>query len=111
MKAELETLKGTTVSENKKINVFIPGQGVKEELKKKIVPYQFSISPQTLERIKINQTKIPKFKISCKVDNTNCDLNSPFDGFVVVHESEIAIKSLELQFVRNETVVLAGGET
>jgi hypothetical protein len=30
---------------------------------------------------------------------------------VVVKESEIAIKSLELQFVRNESVVLASGET
>jgi hypothetical protein len=30
---------------------------------------------------------------------------------VIVKESEIAIKSLELQFVRNETVVLATGES
>ena len=112
MKAEIEgTSKGTISSENKKVFVFVPGQGLKEEMNKKVVPYEFEVSPQTLERIKINQTKIPKFKIVCKIDNTNCDLNIPFDGTVIVKESEIAIKSLELQFVRNETVVLAGGET
>lgn len=89
----------------------MPGQGINENFKKKISPYEFELSPSTLERIKINQTKIPKFKITCQVDNTNCDLNSPFDGFVIVKESEIAIKSIELQFVRNETVVFATGES
>ena len=53
---------------------------------------------------------MPKFKVVCKVDNTNCDLNIPFDGLVYIKESEISIKSVELQFVRNETVFLPGGE-
>lgn len=68
------------------------------------------MTPQSLERIKINQSKVPKFKVVCKVDNTNCDLNIPFDGLVYIKESEISIKSVELQFVRNETVFLPGGE-
>jgi hypothetical protein len=112
MRAEIETpYKGSVVSENKKIQVFVPGQGVKEEFKKKVIPYEFEVSPKTLEKIKISQEKMPNFKINCRIENTNCDLNSTFDGYVIVRESEVAIKSLELQFVRNETVILAGGET
>jgi hypothetical protein len=93
-----------------KINIFVPNQGVKEELRKKIIPYDFEISPQTLEKIKISQSNIPKFKIVCRADNTNCDLNNPFDGYIMVKDSEIQIKSLELQFVRNEVINLPGGE-
>jgi hypothetical protein len=111
MQAELiSTFKGSFISENKKIQIFVPGQGIKEEMKKKIIPYEFEMTPQTLEKIKINQQKIPKFKLVCKVDNTNCDLNNPFDGCAIVKDSEIAIKSLELQFVRNETVNLPTGD-
>jgi hypothetical protein len=110
MIAELNCSKGNFLSENKKIQIFVPGQGIKDEMKKKIVPYEFEMTPQSLERIKISQTKLPKFKIQCRVDNTNCDLNNPFDGSVIVKETEIPIKSLELQFVRNETVYLPAGD-
>jgi hypothetical protein len=79
-------------------------------MKRKIIPYEFDMSPNTLERIKISQTKVPKFNILFRVDNTNCDLNNPFNGYVMVKESEIQIKSLELQFVRNEMVFLPNGD-
>jgi hypothetical protein len=108
---EILSSKGTFNSDNKKICVFIPGQGVKDDLKRKISPYDFEVTNQTLERVKINQSKVPKFKVSCHVENTNCDLNSPFNGHVIVHESEIQIKSVELQFVRNETIYLPGNES
>jgi hypothetical protein len=112
LKVEIELLnKGTVSSENKKVFIFVPGQGINEEMKKKIIPYEFNIIPETIEKNKLTQTKMPKFRIKCKFDNTNCDLNNPFDGSIIVYESEIAIKSLELQFVRNESVILAGGET
>ena len=52
LQAELTSLKGTFTSEIKKINIFKPGQGIKEEIKKKIVPYEFEVTPQSLERIK-----------------------------------------------------------
>ena len=74
------------------------------------MPYEFSIKPNTLEKVKINQSKVPQFGFSCKIDNTNCDLNLPFDGTITVKESEIQIKSIELQFVRNELIILPGGE-
>ena len=110
MQAEINSQRGNFTSDNKKINIFVPGQGVKDPLNRKIIPYEFEISPTTLEKIKIQQTKIPNFKILCKADNTNCDLNTAFDGYVIVKESEIVIKSIELQFVRNETIFLPAGE-
>jgi len=79
-------------------------------LRKRIVTYEFEMTPKTLEKIKIDQQKIPNFKLFFHIDNTNCDLNQPFNGFIIVKESEIPIKSLELQFIRNETIFLPGGD-
>lgn len=69
------------------------------------------MSPSSLEKIKINQSKVPKFHLVCHIDNTNCDLNNPFSGYAIVKDTEIPIKSLELQFVRNETIFLPNGES
>ena len=77
---------------------------------KKQIPYDFEIKPQNLDKIKIVQ-KIPNFYFICNVDNTNCDLNQPFNGNIIVKESEISIKSIELQFIRNELVHLPNGES
>ncbi len=110
MQAELNCSKANYNSENKKIQILVPDQGVKEDMKRRIIPYEFIMCPQNLEKIKVNQSSVPKFKLLCKIDNINCDLNNPFDGSVNVQESEITIKSLELQFVRNETVYLPNGD-
>lgn len=74
------------------------------------MPYEFQITPQSLEKIKISHNKIPQFNVLCKIDNTNCDINSPFDGTIIIKDSEIAIKSIELQFVRNELITLPAGD-
>jgi hypothetical protein len=76
-----------------------------------VVPYDFSISPTSLEKIKISHSKIPKFLISCKVENTNCDINNYFFGYVNIKECDIAIKSIECQLVRNEIVYLSNGDS
>lgn len=73
-------------------------------------PYQFTITPNTLEKVKISQNKIPNFDVECMIENTNCDMNSSFNGYIIVKDSEIPIKSLELQFIRNETIQLPNGE-
>lgn len=104
------SLRGVFTSDVTKINIIVPGQGIKDESKKKVLPYEFKISPQTLEKVKISQNKVPQFNVTCKVDNTNCDLNSPFDGTIVIHNSEIQIKSIELQYVRNEIINLPAGD-
>lgn len=110
MIAEVIGHKTVYESDPKKLNIFVPDQGVKEEMKKKIMPYEFEVNPTSLEKVKISQSKIPRFKFVCRVDNTNCDLNNPFNGYVIVKDCEIQIKSVELQFIRNETVNLATGE-
>jgi hypothetical protein len=98
------------LSDSIKLHVFIPGQGVKNELKTQIIPYDFEVKPSTLEKIKIEQTKIPKFLLKCHVDNTNININKELDGWVKIVECELPIKSLELQFVRNEKVTLSNGD-
>ena len=79
-------------------------------MKRKIVPYDFTISPTSLEKVKISQSKVPKFFISCKVENTNCDMNNYFFGYVNIKECDIQIKSIECQLVRNEVVNLSNGD-
>jgi hypothetical protein len=105
------SLKHSYQSDPKKVNIFVPGQGVKEDIKRKTIPYEFEIKPQNLEKVKIIQNKIPNFHFICHIENTNCDLNQPFNGYIIVKESEINIKSIELQFIRNEVVNLPNGES
>jgi hypothetical protein len=104
-------LNGNLTSQPKKINIFVQNQGIRDDYKRKIIPYEFEITPNTLEKIKINQQKVPNFKFFLKIDNINCDLNQPFFGSIIVKECELPIKSLELQFIRNETIILSNGES
>lgn len=60
--------------------------------------------------MKISQNKVPKFKVLCKIDTTNCDLNNPFNGTIIIKETDIPIKSLELQFIRSEHITMPSGE-
>lgn len=93
-----------------KIYIFVPGQGIKDELKTKIMPYEFEVNPQKIEKVKIDNTKIPKFLLKCRVDNVNVDIGKELNGWLKVMECDITIKSIELQFVRNEKVTLPNGE-
>lgn len=83
---------------------------MKKELKSKVIPYEFDIKPSTIEKIKIENTKIPNFLLKCRVDNTNVDVGKELNGWIKVINCEIPIKSLELQFVRNEKVTFPTGE-
>lgn len=49
--------------------------------------------------------------LKCRVDNTNVDIGKEFNGWIKVINCEIPIKSLELQFVRNEKVTFQSGDT
>lgn len=61
--------------------------------------------------MKVSHSKIPKFFVQCKVENTNCDINNYFFGYVNIKECDIQIKSVECQLVRNEVVFLSNGES
>jgi hypothetical protein len=74
-------------------------------------PVPFEISPSTLENVnKTSLSNIPNFKITGKLHRTNCQVNMPFTGEIVVQESESAVKSIEVQLVRVETVAYAEGQ-
>ena len=47
--------------------------------------------------------KIPKFRFEGRIFSTNCQFMDPFDGNIIKKESELNIKSLEIQLVRVET--------
>ena len=46
---------------------------------------------------------MPKFLVRGKLDATNCVISQPLTGELVVENSDVPIKSIELQLVRVET--------
>lgn len=51
----------------------------------------------------LQRGSLPKFLIRGHLDATNCVISQPLTGEVVVENSDIPIKSIELQLVRVET--------
>ncbi len=94
------------MSDNIKVYIFYPGQGVKTQLKQKIIPYDFTITESSIEKVKIENGKIPKFKLICHIDSLNVDIGKELNGWIKVINCDLPIKSLELQFVRIEKVTL-----
>ncbi|XP_036071037.1 vacuolar protein sorting-associated protein 26C isoform X2 [Oryzias melastigma] len=77
--------------------------------KSKVVPtpVNFTITPDTLQNTR--ESSLPKFLIRGHLDATNCVISQPLTGEVVVENSEVPIKSIELQLVRVETCGCAEG--
>lgn len=85
--------------------VEIPSQRIPES-----VPTEFNISPESLENVrKEDLAKIPNFKITGKLHRSVCPINLPFTGEVVIEICDSPIRSIELQLVRVETVILENG--
>lgn len=78
----------------------------KTELRKKI---PFKISPETLQNVR-NKSKVPKFLIDGTFYSGVCEVNKPFTGEIFVRETEVDVKSIELQFVRVETCAYTEGD-
>uniref|UniRef100_A0A3B3I9H6 VPS26 endosomal protein sorting factor C n=1 Tax=Oryzias latipes TaxID=8090 RepID=A0A3B3I9H6_ORYLA len=78
--------------------------------KSKVVPtpVNFTITPDTLQNTR-EKSSLPKFLIRGHLDATNCVISQPLTGEVVVENSEVPIKSIELQLVRVETCGCAEG--
>lgn len=94
-----QSLKKITFDQN--FDAICPGRGVKEESGRKLVPKNFVISHDNLETSTTG--KIPKFRFEGLIFSTNCQFTDPFDGNIIKRESELNIKSLEIQLVRVET--------
>lgn len=92
-------------SNKKLIIVMVPGQGISPEFGRKMVRYHFLLDPSKVENIKIDQNAMPKFQIECFLENINCCIDKPFNGFCIIKECSTDIKSIELQFLRNEKIL------
>jgi len=55
------------------------------------------------------RSKIPRFKITGRLDATVCRITDPFTGELCVQSCDAVIKSIELQLVRVETCGCAEG--
>ncbi|KAF7648848.1 hypothetical protein LDENG_00150700 [Lucifuga dentata] len=71
-------------------------------------PVDFTITPDTLQNTR-ERSLLPKFVIRGHLDATNCELSQPLSGELQVENSEVPIKSIELQLVRVETCGCAEG--
>lgn len=66
----------------------------------------FNISPENIENIPESlRSSIPLFKISGKLHNSVYTISQPFTGEVKIESSKTAIKSIDLQLVRVESVI------
>ena len=103
--AEAVSAGKTFDSKKIKVLVFVPGQGITPKFGRKRVTYQFNLNPKNIESNKLNdQNLMPKFQIDCFLENINCCVDKPFNGFCNIKECSTQIKSLELQFLRNEKI-------
>ena len=62
---------------------------------KQDISKDFSITPDGLETNTTNKT-VPKFGFRGQITTVNCDFALPFDGYIVIEESEYIIKSIEV---------------
>ena len=71
------------------------------------VSHKYVISPDTLRNLPASElAELPKFKMSGKITRSNCFINRPFSGTLVIEKSDALIKSIELQLVRIESVTI-----
>ena len=106
--AEVKSVKYQKESKKEKIFINVPGMGIRDDMQTKIASYHFAMTPETIQSNMIPSDRMPKFNIECHIDNVNCDINQSFNGYVVVHECSTPIKSIELQFIRNELLTGSG---
>ena len=78
-----------------------PGRGVTLKNGRNLVPQDFKISHESLGDSSTSG-KIPKFNFDGNIFTTNCQFFEPFDGFIIKRNSELNIKSVEIQLVRVE---------
>jgi hypothetical protein len=105
--AEVSTIQKYT-SKKTRININVPGSGLNKNFNKNYVPYDFSMTPESIEKKEIPQNEMPKFHIDVHINTINCNIDSPFNGYIIIRNCSLPIKSLELQFMRWEKVVASG---
>ena len=81
---------------SEKFNCRVPGGGILPELGRRFKPQDFSITPDALLADPKNQGKVPRFNFCGQIASVNCCFDEPFDGYLILKESEIKIKSIEI---------------
>ena len=77
----------------------------------KAKPFLFKVSPDSLQNVKeSSKKKIPEFVFEGKLDHTNCHVNLPLSGELLIQKCAVDIKSIELQLVRVESCTYMEGE-
>ena len=66
------------------------------------MPQDFTITPDEISAGS-GKSEVPKFHFSGQIASVNCCYDEPFDGYLICQNSEIQIKSIEIQLVRVET--------
>jgi len=107
--AEVISSKGYQNSEPMKIIVLVPGSGIDQDIEKTEVPYFVEVTQSSLDKPKIS-LEVPDFNFLIKIDNTNCNIDEPLMGYINIKKCSVPIKSIELQFVRNESVKTPNGD-
>ena len=93
-------------SEKVKININVPGMGINNNFGCKLVPYYFNLNNKNMENNQLQNKSLPDFNIECFINNINCNFDKPFDGYIIIHNCNVEIKSIELQFLRHEETVI-----
>ena len=99
--ATCRTRAGKAIEAELVLIINCPGGGINIDTGRKMIPHDFVISHENLETS--TSGKIPKFKFEGRIYSTNCAFNDPFDGFIIKRNSELSVKSLEIQLVRVES--------
>jgi len=86
-----------------KFDCRVPGGGISAELGRGNKSQDFSITPDLLNPDPKAGGKVPRFNFCGQIASVNCCFDEPFDGHLILKESEIMIKSIEIQLVRVET--------
>lgn len=84
------------IESNAKFDCRVPGGGLDPELGSSNKPQDFAITPEALPTDPKQAGKVPRFNFSGRIASVNCCFDEPFDGFLILKESEIKIKSIEI---------------
>jgi len=120
-----ETYHGVYINVQYLINVEIARSMLAKNLKKTIefivkckpkkelvkTPVEFGITPDKLKNVSGSRAgMLPQFKVRGQFDSQTCNVDRPFEGWILVEKSDQPIKSIELQFVRVETASYGDNE-
>ena len=71
----------------------VPGNGLDPKHGRSYVPHEYSIKPESVVQSVKNQAK---FEFFGKIASINCCFSECFDGYLLMKDSDLQIKSIEI---------------